>query len=153
MRREPTYLHIYGVSVPRCRDVPLRLKRTVIPTKIISDFVTQGNGRSSSHKEIKTRIPLLSLTSGVARTEDVHYSFTRREPKKKMTEQSQDGELSFAEREANDLRELHLSATFLTPFAVAATQDNRVWLSNNQQDYTDHSKGKWKYCTRCAVRC
>lgn len=46
----------------------------------------------------------------------------------------------FAEREANDLRELHLSATFLTPFAVAATQDNQVWLSNNQRDFQDHSK-------------
>lgn len=58
--------------------------------------------------------------------------------------------LSFAEREANDLRELHLSATFLTPFAVAATQDKKVWLSNNQQDYKDHSKSEWKCCTRCS---
>lgn len=56
-------------------------------------------------------------------------------------EQPQDAKkLTFAEREANDLRELHLSATFLTPFAVAATQDDQVWLSNNQQDYKDHSK-------------
>lgn len=58
-----------------------------------------------------------------------------------MAEQSSDEEQhSLAEREANDLRELHLSATFLTPFAVAATQDKKVWLSNNQQDYRDHSK-------------
>lgn len=57
-------------------------------------------------------------------------------------EQLQDAQkkLAFAEREANDLRELHLSATFLTPFAVAATQDNQVWLSNNERDYKDHSK-------------
>ncbi|CAN0347956.1 unnamed protein product [Ectocarpus sp. 6 AP-2014] len=54
--------------------------------------------------------------------------------------QPQADDATFAEREANDLRELHLSATFLTPFAVAATQDNQVWLSNNQRDYTDHSK-------------
>ncbi|CAN0436614.1 unnamed protein product, partial [Ectocarpus sp. 13 AM-2016] len=54
--------------------------------------------------------------------------------------QPQADDATFAEREANDLRELHLSATFLTPFAVAATQDNQVWLSNNQRDYKDHSK-------------
>lgn len=56
--------------------------------------------------------------------------------------------LTFAEREANDLRELHLSATFLTPFAVAATQDNQVWLSNNQRDYKDHSKQQGVRTTR-----
>lgn len=59
-----------------------------------------------------------------------------------MTESHHGESPSFEEREANDLRELHLSATFLTPFAVAATQDNRVWLSNNQQDYKDHSKSE-----------
>ena len=60
-----------------------------------------------------------------------------------LEQQAHDEEqLSFAEREANDLRELHLSATFLTPFAVAATQDKKVWLSNNQQDYKDHSKSE-----------
>ncbi|CAM9304085.1 unnamed protein product, partial [Scytosiphon promiscuus] len=46
----------------------------------------------------------------------------------------------FTEKEASDLRELHLSATFLTPFAVAATQDNQVWLSNNQRDFKNHSE-------------
>jgi len=64
-----------------------------------------------------------------------------------MTEDTQpqdDQQRAFAEREAHDLRELHLSATFLTPFAVAATQDSQVWLSTNQQDYQDHAKGKYK---------
>lgn len=55
-------------------------------------------------------------------------------------EQPQDTQKLFAEREAIDLRELHLSATFLTPFAIAAMQDNDVWLSNNQRDYKDHWK-------------
>lgn len=44
------------------------------------------------------------------------------------------------ETEANDLRELQLSATFLTPYAVAPTQDNHEWLSNTQQTYIDHTK-------------
>ncbi|CAM9481954.1 unnamed protein product, partial [Laminaria digitata] len=42
--------------------------------------------------------------------------------------------------EADDLRELHLSATFLTPYSVTPTEDNNVWLSNTQQAYTDHMK-------------
>lgn len=41
--------------------------------------------------------------------------------------------------EANDLRELNLSATFLTPYAVAPAQDQRVWLSNTKQTYVDFS--------------
>lgn len=86
----------------------------------------------------------------MTRAKDVLGGFAR-ERKGKMTEKSRDVEpLSFAEREANDLKELHLSATFLTPFAVAATQDNQVWLSNNQQDYKDHSKSEQKCCT---IRC
>lgn len=72
-----------------------------------------------------------------------------------MTEeaQSQDDQhhRAFAEKEAHDLRELHLSATFLTPFAVAATQDNQVWLSTNQLDYKDHSKGKCRCVTTDAL--
>lgn len=71
--------------------------------------------------------------------------------------QPQADDATFAEREANDLRELHLSATFLTPFAVAATQDNQVWLSNNQRDYKDHSKqgegeAKTGRSTKCSLR-
>lgn len=42
--------------------------------------------------------------------------------------------------EAEDLRELHRSATILTPYSVAPTEDNDVWLSSNQQTYTDHMK-------------
>ena len=44
------------------------------------------------------------------------------------------------EKEAGDLRELHLSATFLTPYSVTPTEDNNVWLSNTQQAYVDHMK-------------
>lgn len=45
-----------------------------------------------------------------------------------------------ADTEAKDLRELHLSATFLTPFSVAPTQDDRAWVSNTQDAYVDHFK-------------
>lgn len=41
--------------------------------------------------------------------------------------------------EASDLRELHLSANFLTPYAVAPTHDNKVWLTNTQQAYVNHN--------------
>lgn len=44
------------------------------------------------------------------------------------------------ETEADDLRELHLSATFLTPYSVTPTEDNNVWLSNTQQAYINHMK-------------
>lgn len=44
------------------------------------------------------------------------------------------------ETEAGDLRELHLSATFLTPYAVAPSQEHDVWLTNTQEAYIDHTK-------------
>lgn len=52
----------------------------------------------------------------------------------------QDVQAVMPNTEASDLRELHLSANFLTPYAVAPTQDNKVWLTNTQQAYVDHSK-------------
>lgn len=60
-----------------------------------------------------------------------------------MSERQQQEQLELApETEANELKQLRLSATFLTPFAVAPTQDNRVWLSNNHQTYIDVSPNK-----------
>lgn len=55
-------------------------------------------------------------------------------------EQLQDSEELIPETEANDLKELNLSATFLTPYAVAPKQDNEVWMTNTQQTYIDHTK-------------
>lgn len=54
--------------------------------------------------------------------------------------QHQHKHLVVPETEADDLRELHLSATFLTPYSVTPTEDNNVWLSNTQQAYIDHMK-------------
>lgn len=59
------------------------------------------------------------------------------EPNKKG--QGADGTL-LPETEANDLRELNLSATFLTPYAVVPTQDRSVWLSNTKQTFVDFRK-------------
>lgn len=50
------------------------------------------------------------------------------------------------ETEASDLRELHLSAKFLTPYAVAPTTDQRVWLSNTKQTYIDFTVNKPGAC-------
>lgn len=117
---------------------PLSLRHKAEPPII---FSAKGNRNTHIQPEPE---PHLSCDAHKERTSACQVHPLNRK-RKNMTEASQDGEqLSFAEREANDLRELHLSATFLTPFAVAATQDNKVWLSNNQQDYKDHSKSKWK---------
>lgn len=55
-------------------------------------------------------------------------------------EQQEEAKQPAVDTEASDLRELHLSATFLTPYAVAPTQDNQAWLSNTQQAFVDHTK-------------
>ena len=53
--------------------------------------------------------------------------------------------------EANDLRELNLSATFLTPYSVTPNQKNHVWRSRTQEDYVDHTK-QGKYGQRAHLR-
>lgn len=54
-------------------------------------------------------------------------------------EQQRPAAVNDSDTETNDLRELNLSATFLTPYAVAPAQDQRVWLSNTKQTYVDFS--------------
>lgn len=70
----------------------------------------------------------------VTRNESMSASTTKSSGKH---DESQEDPQLMTDSAANDLRELHQSATFLTPYAVAPEGDKHVWLSNSQEEYVD----------------